>query len=238
MAELDSYVEAYNDEFPYALDNRLMLNWYPQRIIEMAQGESALELGLGHGYSSNIFARHFKKYFVIEGSIEVIGQFQKKNPISKVEIIVDYFERFSSESKFDNIIMGFVLEHVDDPVFILKKYKNMLTSKGCLFVAVPNGEALNKRIGYEAGLIRSLWDLGPADVALGHKRLFSVALLHEIVRESGLKIEATEGILLKPITTAQIQELKLSEEILQAMMRVGVSYPELCVGILMKLSVA
>ncbi len=238
MEKLDSYVEAYRDEFPYALDNRLMLNWYPQRIIGMAHGESALELGLGHGYSSNIFAQHFKRHCVIEGSMEVVRQYQRKNPASKVEVIVDYFEEFSSAEKFENIIMGFVLEHVDDPLFLLKKYKDMLTSEGNLFVAVPNGEALNKRIGYEAGLIHSLWDLGPGDIALGHKRLFSVALLHEMAGESGLKIEETEGILFKPITTAQIRELKLSEEILQAMMRVGVSYPELCVGILMKLSAA
>ncbi len=31
---LDGYVDAYRPEFTYALDNDLILNWYPHRIVE------------------------------------------------------------------------------------------------------------------------------------------------------------------------------------------------------------
>src|SRR5580700_7638276 len=83
---LDDSVRAYQNDFPYALDNRLILNWYPHRIIRLAKGRSMLELGLGHGYSSLIFSRHFPVYTVIEGSNAVILQFRESHPDVSVDI--------------------------------------------------------------------------------------------------------------------------------------------------------
>ena len=50
---LDEMKDAY-DEY-YVLDNRLMLEWDPQRVVKLAQGSSLLELGLGHGFSTAFF---------------------------------------------------------------------------------------------------------------------------------------------------------------------------------------
>ena len=72
-------------------------------------------------------------------------------------------------------------------------------------------------------------------MALGHKRLCTLATLPEMVEREGYRPGTVEGIFLKPITTQQIQMLGLAEDILQAMLKVGVAYPELCVGILIKL---
>lgn len=234
---LDLFTDAYEESFSYALDNRLILNWYPERILKLTQGQSSLELGLGHGYSALRFAQKFARHVVIEGSTEIIKQFKGKYSDSNVEIIHSLFEDFDTSEKFDTIIMGFILEHVDDPGMILEKYRQYLKPGGSLFVTVPNCQALNKRLGYEAGLLKSLWELGAGDIALGHKQLFSVESLTQLVESQGYQVDTTEGILLKPITTQQMFELKLSEEILQAMLKVGIDYPELCVGILMKLGI-
>ena len=236
--ELDDSIPAYQDDFPYALDNRLMLNWYPQRIIRLAQGGSLLELGLGHGYSSLIFSRHFSRYTVIEGSTAVIRQFSESHPETPVDVRCAYFEDFVPEMRYDHIVMGFILEHVDDPGQILRRYKEFLTPQGSLFVAVPNCAALNKRFGYAAGLIDNLEILNDADRLLGHQRLFTLESLTELCHREGFTISSVEGIFLKPITTGQILELKLSEPILEAMLKVGVDYPELSVGILMELRAA
>ena len=42
--------EAYDEHF--VLDNKLMLEWYPHRVVAMAAGDSMLELGLGHGFTT------------------------------------------------------------------------------------------------------------------------------------------------------------------------------------------
>ena len=36
---LDQYSPAYEEEFQYALDNRLIINWYPHRILKSAKGD-------------------------------------------------------------------------------------------------------------------------------------------------------------------------------------------------------
>lgn len=232
---LDDSVPAYQDDFAYALDNRLILNWYPQRIIRLARGRSLLELGLGHGYSSLIFSRHFPAYTVIEGSNAVIGQFRESHPDASIDLQCAYFEDFVPEMRYDHIVMGFVLEHVDDPGHILRRYRKFLAPQGSLFVAVPNCAALNKRFGHAAGLIDDLETLSDADRLLGHQRLFTLKSLRELCQREGFSIGSVEGIFLKPIATSQILELKLSEPILEAMLKVGVDYPELSVGILMEL---
>jgi 2-polyprenyl-3-methyl-5-hydroxy-6-metoxy-1,4-benzoquinol methylase len=233
--QLDDSVAAYQDDFAYALDNRLILNWYPNRILQRAKGRSLLELGLGHGYSSLIFSRHFPAYTVIEGSKAVIERFQTSHPEAAIDVRCALFEDFVAEMCYDNIVMGFILEHVDDPAQILRRYRAFLSPEGSLFIAVPNCEALNRRFGYEAGLIGKLDDLSPADRLLGHQRLFTLRSLGELCQGEGFRIESVEGLFLKPITTGQIRQLELSEAILQAMLQVGVGYPELSVGIMMEL---
>ena len=64
---LDQFHGAYDDSFPFALDNRLILNWYCQRIMHSAEGESMLELGLGHGYTALQFSENFGRHLVLEG---------------------------------------------------------------------------------------------------------------------------------------------------------------------------
>lgn len=236
--QLDKYLDAYEDTFLYALDNDLIINWYPGRVLNLVKGKSSLlELGVGHGYATIKFCEHFDRYLVVEGSTEIIKNFREKHGMNNVNIVHSYFEDFHTEEKFDVIVMGFILEHVDDPELILKKYKQFLKPNGSIFVSVPNFEALNKRIGYHAGIINDLTALSEGDKALGHQRLFCVTSLTELVEKSGYKVKTIEGLLLKPITTTQIQQLNLSKEVLHAMLEVGVDYPELSVGILMELKV-
>lgn len=235
--ELDSFFNAYQDGFIYSLDNELILNWYSKRVVKFAKGESLLELGLGHGYTSVFFNKHFKKHIVIDGSLKIIENFRKKFDINhEINIVHSLFEEYETTEKFDNIVMGFILEHVDNPNIIIEKYLKFLKPNGRLFIAVPNCEALNKRIGYEAGLIKDMKELSNADKKLGHQRLYTVQSLRELIEEYNLEIKRIEGIFLKPITTQQIIDLKLSNEILEAMLKVGVDYPELSVGILMEVS--
>jgi hypothetical protein len=77
--------------------------------------------------------------------------------------------------------------------------------------------------------------LSAADKDFGHQRYFSLATLTELVESEGYDVVKAEGIFLKPITTQQMTQLELSPSILQAMLIVGVDYPQLCNAILLKL---
>jgi 2-polyprenyl-3-methyl-5-hydroxy-6-metoxy-1,4-benzoquinol methylase len=233
--DLDQYAAAYGSDSPYALDNRLILNWYPRRVLQLTPArDSLLELGIGHGYVSNVLGREFRRHVIIEGSPEMIRKYREGGYGSNTEIIEAFFEEWQSPERFDVIVMGFVLEHVENPAVILDKYRENLAEQGSLFIAVPNYEALNKRLGYAAGMMTSLAELTEEDVALGHRRLFSLASLRELVDSAGYREIAVEGIFLKPVSTQQLIDLNLSEDILRATLEVGVAYPELCVAMLME----
>jgi SAM-dependent methyltransferase len=230
--DLDRYSEAYRPEFAYALDNDLILQWYPHRVIDKMKGGSLLELGVGHGYSTRIFRDHFDRHVVIDGSPKIIERFRSENPDLALDLIEGFFEEFETDETFDVICMGFVLEHVDDPEFLVRRYARFLKPGGSLFVTVPNAESMHRRIGIAAGLMADLFALGEGDRLLGHQQLFSVATLTDLMKRCGYEVVATEGLFFKPFTTGQIQRLELSDSILQGMMKVGIPYPELCCALM------
>ena len=235
---LDTHVGAYEGRNLYDFDNEILLNWYPKRIMALSpDAKSLLELGLGHGFSTNMFSGSFDSHLVLDGSSSVIENFRKRNPESKAEIIEVFFESYETELRFDIIVLGFILEHVDDPRLILKRFRQFLKPGGKMYVAVPNAEVLNRRLGNLAGLLGDLQELSENDILLGHKRYYTVKALTEDILASGYSIERMEGIYLKPLTTKQIISLSLDPRIIQSLCEVGISYPELSCGILAQLKV-
>jgi 2-polyprenyl-3-methyl-5-hydroxy-6-metoxy-1,4-benzoquinol methylase len=236
---LDKYLVAYKGGNLYDFDNEILLNWYPSRVLNHAKSTgSLLELGLGHGYTTNTFANYFEQHMVLEGSLAVIQNFQEKYPECHAQVLHTYFEEFSSERKFDVIVMGFILEHVDDPLQILRHFRQFLAPGGKLFIAVPNAEVMNRRLGHLAGMLADIYALSENDHLLGHKRYFTVASLTNHVLQAGYRVDRLEGIYLKPFTTEQIVSLRFDRRIITALCVLGVNYPELSCGILAEISAA
>jgi 2-polyprenyl-3-methyl-5-hydroxy-6-metoxy-1,4-benzoquinol methylase len=235
--KLDAHVAAYQGENVYDFDNEILLNWYPPRIVANSVGAvSVLELGLGHGFSTEIFAKNFKRHLVLEGSPAVIENFRQKFQNTHTEIVETFFENFETEEKFDVVVMGFILEHVDDPTAIIKRFRKFLAPNGKLFIAVPNAQVLNRRIGHAAGLLDNMESLSDNDLLLGHKRYYTVETLIADIKDAGYVVDKMEGIYLKPFTTIQILSLNLSKDVIQALCKIGVDYPELSCGLLAKIS--
>lgn len=234
---LDTHVAAYQGGNLYDFDNEILITWYPQRILHHAGAASSmLELGLGHGHSANFFFDRFERHVVLEGSPAVIRNFHQKYPECRAQIIETYFEAFSTDERFDLIVMGLILEHVDDPLRILRRYRTFLAPGGKMFLVVPNAELLNRRLGHLAGMLDDMTVLSEHDHLLGHKRYYTVTSLTDDVQRAGYQIEWMEGIYLKPFTTRQILSLQLDRKFIGALCEVGVDYPELSCAILAEIS--
>lgn len=232
---LDQYIEGYQDIQIFSYDMKIWMSWYVKRLQELLKGNSCLELGIGHGYTTSTFSKYFKFYKVIEGSPKMIERFNEMFPNSEINVELVYFEDFDTSEKFDVILMGYVLEHVNDPEFILNKYKQFLNNDGHIFVVVPNGAALNRRFGLKAGYIKSLDEMSEFDLLCGHKRTFTYNSLIELVNKCGLDIIICEGIFLKCMATQQMIDLKIPDPIIKGMCEVAVDYPELAACILVEL---
>lgn len=235
--DLNDVTSQYQPGAATEIENDLMLNWYPKRILKRLEGtgvKSLLELGIGHGFTSVLFNKFFERHVIVEGSSVVIDMFRKKNSGVSAEIVEEFFENFSTSEKFDVIVMGFVLEHVDDPGLILDRFKGFLAPCGRMFVAVPNAKSLNRRLGLALGMIDDIYDLNENDLALGHRRQFCRDTLKQLLSNHGLDVVWEEGIYLKPLPLGVLQQLPRFEDNLQAMLEVGVEFPDLCVGLLME----
>ncbi|MDE7312181.1 MAG: ATP-grasp domain-containing protein [Eubacterium sp.] len=242
--KIEQKIEAYQSGNVFDFDDSIILHYYPERIYQMLCSENGaimenggfplLELGLGRGYSAEAFSKYFTDYTVLDGSQEMIGQFIEGHPELKVNIIKTYFEDFTGGREYGAIVMGFVLEHVDNPIEILCKYKSLLADYGSMFIAVPNAESMHRRLGYFAGDLADMQALSQTDLELGHKRYFTVDSLKHVVESAGLSVVALEGLFMKPVATRQMVSLGLSPKYLEALCRLGKDYPQLSNSILME----
>lgn len=232
---LDGFKEAYHRKFKFYDEDILMSIWCGQRMVETIREkgfESVISLGVGHKIVSRSILRNLSdiltKFVIIEGSSKMIRDFGRTTNLPpNVRLVKSLFEEFGTEERFDAIEMGFVLEHVDDPLSILKRYSTFLKARGSILISVPNARSLHRLIGYEAGLLDDPYRLSSFDLRLGHKRYFDLKSLERLVRRSGLKIVKREGIYLKPFSTSQLKSLDLLPEVTQALFSIGVSYPEI-----------
>lgn len=238
MKDLNQMTSEYRPNAVTEIENNLILNWYPKRMIQrFRHAQNLLELGIGHGFTAGIFATACDRQTIVDGSSVVIEQFKSHHAAFEGEIVEAYFENFHPDNLFDVIIMGFILEHVDDPDLILERYRSFLKPGGKLYVAVPNAKSMNRRLGLEIGLIDDIYSLNANDIALGHQRQYCRDTLTEAVERAGYCITHEEGIYLKPLPLSVLKTLDDMNENLQAMLKVGVDFPDLCVALLMELKV-
>lgn len=236
---LDSHVKAYQGDNIYDFDNEILLKWYPQRVRRFTAGaRSLLELGLGHGITATAFNPHFERHVVVDASPAVISNFRQCYPQCQAEIVECYFEDFESEERFDVIVFGFVLEHVDDPVRVLRHFRRFLAPAGRMFVTVPNAHVLNRRLGHLAGMLQDMQQLSEHDRLLGHQRYYTVESLRADIERAGYEITRLEGIYLKPLTTRQMLSHDFDQRVLDALCLVAIDYPELSCGLLAELALS
>lgn len=188
---------------------------------------SALEVGCGSGTSTAQLAKLFSRVEVIEpakGNIDLLKQ--------QVPDIVCHnvlLEEFRAERKFDYIFFLNVIEHVEDPVASLTQLHRLLADEGLIFVSAPNCMALNRRAGYRMGLLSSYDQLAPKDLLVGHRRLYTKALLEEHCDRAGLRLIDVKGLYLKPLSEKQMYEL--GDAAIKAFLVLGEDIPEYCASL-------
>ena len=233
---IDQDNAAYVPGFQYYEDNiRLLRAGLAQMLRRTAHldGFSLLSLGVGHRYTVKGLIEglgdRLARYVIVEGSSDIIELLRREVTLPpQVRLEQAYFEEFETGERFDVIEMGFVLEHVNDPELVLRRFCRFLAPGGRMMVAVPNADSLHRLIGHAAGLLPDVHDLSAADVALGHRRYFDPRSLEALLAACGLEVVGRAGLMLKPLTTAQLASLGLDANVVDAMDEVGFGLPEIC----------
>lgn len=188
-------------------------------------GNNLLEMGAAEGVMTQLLITTGKEITVVEGSKLFCRDLQKRFP--SATIIHSLFEEFQPDQSFDNIVLGHVLEHVEDPIAILTRAKQWLTpNTGRLFAAVPNARSLHRQAAVIMGLLKSEDVLNETDIHHGHRRVFNPESFRNIFYQAGLDIEIFGGYWMKPVSNRQIEET-WTPEMLDAFMQLGERYPDI-----------
>lgn len=98
-----------------------------------------LEIGGGHGLFTqeavnDLLNADIDVVDISKSSIELSKQFVEGGDVNYY--LKDVFE-YNSQSLYDFIVMGEVLEHVEDPIALLKKLNSLLNENGRVFITTP-----------------------------------------------------------------------------------------------------
>jgi SAM-dependent methyltransferase len=138
-------------------------------ILFLVEGQKILDVGCGSGLLSKTLLDEGYSVTGIDNDWKAVEIAKKKGINGFVADINDW----QTDEKFDCIILGDVLEHIDDDRSIMRKVHAMLEPSGCIVVNVPSCQVL----------------FGKHDITLGHKRRYSNKELRSKLEESGFAIE-------------------------------------------------
>lgn len=225
---LDLVAEWYRsrEDFDYNL-----IKYGMQVLRHHAAGPRVLEMGCADGVMTEELVATFPKVEVVDGSVAYIEETRRRAP-GVAAFHLALFEEFTPHGTFNSIIMARVLEHLADPVGILRRASAWLAPGGAIHVVVPNAESLHRRIGLAMGLIQRLDELHERDLKAGHRRVYDVDTLHRDVEAAGLTIINWTGIFLKPLSNDQMRSWP--KELLDALFTVGRDLPRYCAEIYAK----
>ena len=192
------------------------------------QGANILEMGPAEGVMTAHLARLGKQLTAVEGALNFCEDLRRRFP--GVTVVHSLFEEFQPPRPFDNIILGHVLEHVADPVAVVRQAASWLVPGGRILAAVPNARSLHRQAAVLLGLLRSEDELNELDRHHGHRRVFNPESFRQCFLQAGLEIEFFGGYWIKPVSNRQIEET-WTPAMLEAFMRLGERYPDIAAEI-------
>ena len=233
----------YNDELRDASGSRYVYGFdldviHPLMLRSFSQffrKGSLLELGSSKGDFTHRLRPHFDDITCVEASDAAIEEAKRKLG-DKVKFVNSRFETATLPKRYDNIVLTHVLEHLDDPVLVLKRINDeWLAEGGRFFLVCPNANAPSRQIAVKMGLITHNAAVTPAETEHGHRCTYSLDTLERDAVAAGLKVVHRSGIFFKALANFQWDRLLntdiISKEYLEGCYKLGQHYPDLCSSI-------
>jgi 2-polyprenyl-3-methyl-5-hydroxy-6-metoxy-1,4-benzoquinol methylase len=228
----DNEGRKYGYNFDYDVMHHYMIEAFKPFILKR---DNVLELGSFKAAFTKRLEVLFDSVTCVEASDEAIKE-AKLVVSPKTTIINGLFETVHLDRKFDNIVMTHVLEHLDNPVHVLKRINDeWLSNTGRFFLVCPNSNAPSRQIAVKMGLIDHNSSVTKAEKAHGHRITYSLDTLERDAKMAGLKVVYRSGIFFKALANFQWDKLLntdiISKEYLQGCYELGQQYPDLCASI-------
>jgi 2-polyprenyl-3-methyl-5-hydroxy-6-metoxy-1,4-benzoquinol methylase len=222
-------------KYAYSFDLEIMHPFMLRSFTPFFEEGNLLELGSFKGDFTKRIIPIFKDITCVEASSEAV-EVAKKELGDKVKYVNSLFETAKLPGRYDNILMMHVLEHLDDPVSVLKRINDeWLSAHGRFFLVCPNANAPSRQIAVKIGLISHTTAVTPAESEHGHRTTYTFDTLERDVKAAGLRVLYRSGIFFKALANFQWDRLLttdiISPEYLEGCYQLGQQYPDLCSSI-------
>lgn len=227
--------DSKDHKYVYSFDFDVMHPYMIRSFLPFFVHGNLLELGSFKGDFTKRLLPYFEDITCVEASEDAID-IARANVGDGVSMINSVFENVILPRTYDNIILTHVLEHVDDPVLVLRRCNHeWLSENGYLFIVCPNANAPSRQIAVKMGLISHNSAITPAEKDHGHKITYTLDTLERDVKSAGLKVIHRSGIFFKALANFQWDRLLqtdiISKEYLDGCYELGQQYPDLCSSI-------
>jgi SAM-dependent methyltransferase len=186
--------------------------------------DHVLEMGCATGELTSLMTSHATRYDVVEGSARNVAVASERVPDAR--FFTSLWEDFEPVERYSDILLVCALEHVIDPVDILRRAAAWLRPRGRVHIVVPNADSFHRQVGVEMGILGRRDELSESDHRIGHRRVYDLDGVVADVRRAGLAPVHWQGIFLKILSNRQM--LGWSWELIRALHQVGQRYPAQC----------
>jgi SAM-dependent methyltransferase len=139
-------------------------NYWRDITRHFAPGARMLDIGCGSAW----LAEHFEDYTGVDGSPEAVAAAAKRG---RRVLLGTVMERLPfDDASFDGVVVKDLLEHVEDPVFVVREVLRVLRPGGRVFASSPDAQ-------------RWVWD------DYTHRRPFTRKAFRLLFADQGLEVE-------------------------------------------------
>jgi len=222
-------------KYSYSFDFDVMHPYMIRAFEPFFRDGNLLELGSYKGDFTQRLLPYFTDTTCVEASDVAIEEARARLG-GQALLVNSRFEEVQLPGRYDNIMLTHVLEHLDDPVAVLRRInEEWLTDDGRLFLVCPNANAPSRQIAVKMGLVEHNAAITAAEAEHGHQRTYSFDTLERDAVAAGLKVTNRSGIFFKALANFQWDQLLQTEIISAAYLdgcyEIGQQYPDLCASI-------
>jgi 2-polyprenyl-3-methyl-5-hydroxy-6-metoxy-1,4-benzoquinol methylase len=221
--------------YAYGFDFDVMHPFMIRSFVPFFRPGKMLELGSFKGDFTVRLLPYFDDITCVEASGEAIASSRQRLG-ERVQLVHAQFEDVTLPGRYDNVVVTHVLEHLDDPIAVLRRINaEWLTDGGRLFIVCPNANAASRQIAVLMGLIPNNAAITPAEAQHGHRITYSLDTLERDARAAGLRVVHRSGIFFKALANFQWDRVLetdiVSAGYLEGCYQLGQRYPDLCSSI-------
>jgi ubiquinone/menaquinone biosynthesis C-methylase UbiE len=220
---LEQIADVHLNHDPASVVDAKVLVYDMVKMMHHVRGPEVLEMGVGDGMWTEALIERFGHTHIVDASRKLLDATRVRHGNAAI-VFESFFEVFSPpDICFSTIIATHILEHVEDPVLVLRRARNWLAPGGRILIIVPNATSLHRQLAVLMGIQPSIYSFSPRDHQVGHVRVYDLPKLRSDIAEAGFRVLEERGMFLKILPNHMMTHF--SDELLKALVDISDGLP-------------